>query len=128
MTTRELMESYLSREGFRFEKEDYGLRFKYEGSNFIFFANEEDNGFFQLAMPGILDIDSDNILAVYKAMDKTNVEQKVIKCGILGDSVWVFFEILIDSSPELDDFVIRALDMLKEGQIKFYTEFRACNQ
>lgn len=125
MTTRELMEEYLSREGFRYEKENYGLSFRYEGANFLFIANDNDNDFFQLAMPGIFDVDSDNIVAVYKAMDKVNVGQKVVKCGIMGnDSVWVFFEILIDRSPELKDFVIRALDMLKDAQRKFYQELQ----
>lgn len=125
MTTTELMFEYLSSEGFRPEKSDFGISFRYEGKNFLFFENESDNEFFQLALPGIFEMDADNQLAVYRAMDATNGGLKVVKCCLFGDTnVWVFFEILIDSTPELGDIVPRALGMLKAGQQKFYDELQ----
>ena len=121
MATKELMLNYLQNQGFRPEVTDFGLAFLYEGKQFLFIYSEDDNEFFQLALPGIFEMDDDNQLAVYKAMDVTNSAQKVIKCTrFSGNTVWVFFEILIDSTPEFDDIVPRALNMLKSAQYKFY--------
>ena len=82
---------------------------------------EEDNQLLQFGPAGIIEMDDEKQQAVYKAMDVTNSAQKVIKCTrFSGNTVWVFFEILIDSTPEFDDIVPRALNMLKSAQYKFY--------
>lgn len=123
MSTMEQMMEYLTQEGFRPQEEKFGISFKFEGANYLFVNNEEDEHFFQLALPGIFDITEQNIMEVFVAMDRTNLEQKVVKCVRFSDkTVWVFFEILLDSTPILDDIVPRALAMLKSAQNTFYTE------
>lgn len=80
----------------------------------------EDEDFFQLAFPGIYDVTEDNRELVLEAINKTNLGIKVVKCCIPHDDVWVFFEILLDSSPEVKDIVPRALDILQGAQQLFY--------
>ena len=81
---------------------------------------DEDEDFFQLALPGIVDVTEDNRELVLEACNKTNFGIKVIKCCIPRDDVWVFFEILLDSSPELQDIFPRALAILQGAQQQFY--------
>ena len=114
------MLEYLRNEGFRPEETEFGISFRFEGGNYLYFANDDDNDFFQMAYPGIFDIDEDNRIAALEAMNSANTTAKVVKLGIVGDSVWVLFEILMDSTPVLDDIVPRALRMLKNGQNEFY--------
>lgn len=124
MSTKDLMLDYLRSEGFRPEKNDYGITFRFEGSTFLYLNNDNDNDFLQLTLPAIFDVDNNNRSQVLVAMNKANAQAKVVKCATMGDSVWVFFEILIDSTPELGDIIPRALAMLKNGQSEFYNAMR----
>jgi hypothetical protein len=87
---------------------------------YIFFNNDEDEDFFQLALPGIFDVTEDNRELVLEACNKTNFTLKVAKCCIPHDDVWVLFEILLDSSPEVKDIIPRALAILQGAQQQFY--------
>lgn len=48
MNLKELMLNYLREEGFCPKEEEYGLAFKCEGLNFIFFYDEDDDQYFRL--------------------------------------------------------------------------------
>ena len=88
--------------------------------NFLFINNDEDELFFQLILPGIFDITEENRELVLDAINKVNVSVKVIKCCIINDEVWIFFENLLDSSPEVSDIIPRALNILQGAQLEFY--------
>ena len=119
MQTKDLMLAYLQDNGFRPEEQEYGLVFRYEGANFLYFNNEDDNAFFQLTMPGIYEINDGNRQAVYAAMNAAYTMAKVVKLVDINGAVWVTFEILVDSTPELGDIVPRALAMLQNGRNEF---------
>lgn len=54
-------------------------------------------------------------------MNKVNSEMKVVKAYTpVPDAVWIGFEVIVDSTPELADFVPRGINMLRAGQRKFY--------
>ena len=100
------------------------IAFKYQMKNYVFFFDSEDKNFIQLCLPGIFDWNTDNYFDVLKAMDEVNIGRKVIKAGIIGDSVWLFFEVLLDESPEFDDIIPRGMQMLAGGQDFFYNKLK----
>lgn len=104
--------------------EDNAITFKYQMKNFVYFADDEDQNFFQLCLPGIFDWNDENLEAVLKAINEVNIGRKVIKGGTIGDSVWLFFEVLLDESPEFEDIIPRGLGMLLGGQEFFYDKLR----
>ena len=121
MNLKELMLNYLREEGFCPKEEEYGLAFKCEGLNFIFFYDEDDDRYFRLMMPGIFDVTEENFPAVLLAMNKVNSEMKVVKAYTpVSDAVWIGFEVIVDSTPVLADFVPRGITMLRAAQRKFY--------
>ena len=121
MNLKELMLNYLREEGFWPKEEEYGLAFKCEGLNFIFFYDEDDDQYFRLMMPGIFDVTEENFPAVLLAMNKVNSEMKVVKAYTpVQDAVWLGFEVIVDSTPVLADFVPRGINMLRAAQRKFY--------
>lgn len=122
MKTSERVLNFLQEQGFRPEVDtDNGnIIFKYQMKTFLFINNDEDEEFFQLIMPGIFDVTEDNREIVLEALNKTNGSYKVIKCSIIRDEVWVFFESLLDSTPEVQDIIPRALDMLQGAGLRFY--------
>ena len=48
MDLKAMMMEYLQNEGFRPEATEYGLDFKCEGKNFVFFNDEDDEQYFRL--------------------------------------------------------------------------------
>lgn len=122
MKTTEKVLEFLKQQGFcpEVDSDDGSILFKYQMKNFLFINNDEDELFFQLILPGIFDITEENSELVLDAINKVNVSVKVIKCCIINDEVWIFFENLLDSSPEVSDIIPRALNILQGAQLEFY--------
>jgi hypothetical protein len=122
MKTTEKVLEFLKQQGFcpEVDSDDGNILFKYQMKNFLFINNDEDELFFQLILPGIFDITEENRELVLDAINKVNVSVKVIKCCIINDEVWIFFENLLDSSPEVSDIIPRALNILQGAQLEFY--------
>jgi hypothetical protein len=122
MKTSERVMEFLKQQGFcpEIDPENGNIIFKYQMRTYIFINNDEDESFFQLALPGIVNVTEENRELVLEACNKTNFNMKVVKCCIPHDDVWVFFENLLDSSPEVSDIIPRALAILQRAQIEFY--------
>ena len=110
-----MMMEYLQKEGFMPKRESYGISFRYQMKNYLFLENDDDPSFFQLVMPGILDVTDANRDRVYRAMDATNGSVKVAKVHTFNDEVWLYAELLIDTTPQLGEIVPRALGILQHA-------------
>lgn len=116
MTTGDLVKEYLSSQGFRYEiDEDGDIRFKYEGTNLFFTVDNKDPYFFRLIMPGIYQLEG-NKEKVLEAINTVTRNIKVLKAFLVDDYLWLAVEIFIDSTPELDDFFPRCVEILKTGR------------
>lgn len=121
MKTTERVLEFLKTQGFCPEVDEHGgIIFKYQMATFLFINNDEDEEFFQLAMPHIYQVTDDNRDIVLEAANKTNTSMKVTKISVLGDSVWAFFEILLDQSPDVKDIIPRALNILMGARQTLY--------
>ncbi len=119
---------FLAEEGFRPHETEFGIAFKSEGFNFLFFKDDEDEQYFRLMMPAIFEVTEDNEDMILKAMNDVNGNIKVVKLYTMemedeeekkSTSVWVAFEILADTTPEIGDIMPRAITLLKGGRIAF---------
>ena len=129
MDLNKLMIDYLAEEGFRPHETPFGIAFKKEGINFLYFKDEEDEQYFRLMMPAIFEVTEDNEETVMRVMNDVNGNIKVVKLYTMEmesedgkskeTSVWVAFEILADSTPELPDIVPRAIGLLKGARVAF---------
>ncbi len=79
-------------------------------------------------MPAIFVVTEDNEDMIMRVMNDVNGNIKVVKLYTMGmedekgqteTSVWVAFEILADSTPELNDIVPRAISLLQGARIAF---------
>ena len=130
MNLTKLIFDFLAEEGFRPHETEFGIAFKSEGFNFLFFKDDEAEQYFRLMMPAIFEVTEDNEDMILKAMNDVNGNIKVVKLytmemenedGKKSTSVWVAFEILADTTPEMADIVPRAIALLKGGRIAFLT-------
>ena len=121
MKTTERVLEFLRKEGFCPEvDENNNIVFKYQMVTFVFFNNDEDEDYFQLAMPFIYNVTDDNRDIALEALNNTNQSVKVAKVCLVDDCAWVFFEIFLDSSPEVKDILPRALNCLMATRQTFY--------
>ena len=128
MDLNKLMMDYLAEEGFRPHETPFGIAFKKEGINFLYFKDDEDEQYFRLMMPAIFVVTEDNEEMILRVMNDVNSSIKVVKLytmdiedeeGKKETSVWVAFEILADTTPELGDIVPRAIALLQGARIAF---------
>ena len=123
-----MMMEFLAEEGFRPHETPFGIAFKSEGLNFLYFKDEDDEQYFRLMMPAIFVVTEDNEDTVLSVMNDVNGTIKVVKLytmdiededGKSEKSVWAAFEILADTTPELNDIVPRAIAQLRGARIAF---------
>ena len=72
-------------------------------------------------MPGIYQIDGDR-LKVLEAINTISCDLKAIKAFIVQDRLWLAIEMFIDSTPDIDDFIERCLDILIAGRQRIAQE------
>lgn len=120
MTVKEQLMEFLAKEGFRPQDEDFGIYFRYEMLTFLIHWDADDEQFVKISLPGIFDTDENNRVEALEAANVVNLERKVVKAVIAGDSVWVTAEQLLDSTPNYEDIVPRTLHMLLQARAAFY--------
>ena len=121
MTTTEMVLDFLRQQGFCPEiDQNNNIVFKSEMKTFLFINNDSDEEFFQLALPGIFDVTEENHDLVLEACNKVNFNIKVAKVCLWDDTIWVFFENILDQTPDVSTIIPRALGILKHAQQSFY--------
>ncbi len=89
--------------GFNLEdNESLGYHFYYEGINFLYMYNEDDEDFLNISVPSIYDFEKDNKEKYEELKEKINSTLKYVKAYTLGDSLWIFYErdLLGNEDPE----------------------------
>ncbi len=116
MKTEELVKQYLSSEGYKYDVDGDGdIHFKYEGVNLFFTVDHEDQLFFRIIMPNIYQLEG-NRTKVLEAINTVSSRLKVLKAFLVEDRLWLAVELFIDTTPELDDFFPRCMNLLKQGR------------
>ena len=116
MSTDELVKQYLSSEGYKYDVDNDGdIHFKFEGTHMFFTVDKRDPLFFRLIMPGIYELEG-NRTKVLEAINTVSRDTKVLKAFLVEDKLWLSVELFIDTTPELEDFFPRCVELLKEGR------------
>lgn len=122
MSTTEMVLDFLRKQGFcpEVDENNGNILFKYQMAGFLYINNDEDKEFFQLIMPNICDVTEENRELILEAANSNNQGIKVVKTCVFNDSVWLFFENFLDSSPDISDILPRALNALQGARQEFY--------
>jgi len=122
MVASDLVKEWLSSEGYKATIDGDGdVKFKYQGLPMWATTDENDKLFLRIIMPGIYQV-SDDRGKVLEIMNQINMDLKIIKCFVVEDKVWLSVEMFVDSSPEIEDFFERCLDILVAAFEKFRQE------
>ena len=121
MKACDLVENWLKEQGFRCERDEDGdVRFRYQGIG-MFCCKDSDDRFLRIIMPGIYDVNGDRA-RVLEAINTISRDIKAIKAFLVEDSLWLSIEMYIDSTPDIEDFIERCLDIMIAGRNRIAKE------
>jgi len=117
MNASNYVENWLKNQGFRSSRDEHGiLRFRYQGVDIVCPGDDDDPLFLRLIMPGIYSVNGDRE-KVLEAISTICCKLKAIKAFLDSDGdLWLSVEMFIDSTPDIDDFIERCLDILVAGR------------
>ena len=102
--------------GFKLEEEEgMSYSFNYEGHNFLYVYNEDDEEFLNIALPGIIEVDENKMLHACALMEKVNSTLKYIKAYMFGDSIWLFYEHHLFGDEDLEKVISHLILHLDGG-------------
>lgn len=121
MKTSELVKEFLQKQGIRYDElPTWDIVFKYEMRTFIYDNNDSlDERFFKIILPRIYEVTPANRNRVLEEVNRVTRLVKVAKTFVIENSVWVTFEILLDSTPNISDLMPRALEILLHSHREF---------
>ena len=67
-------------------------KFEFEGRNYIWMYNEDDESFLNIVLPSLLPITEEGTIGFYQLMDNVNSTVKYVKAYKLNDALWLFYE------------------------------------
>ena len=120
MNAIESIKAWLANEGYKATPDDEGgVIFKYQGFTMWAMHDERDPLFLRIVMPNIYEV-GENRLQVFEALNIVNDNIKSVKGFISGNNqVWLAIEMYLDTSPEVEDFMERCLEILLVAGHKF---------
>lgn len=122
MNASDLVENWLKSQGFRSERDSDGdLLFRYERVNLFCCKDDSDKQFLRIIMPNIYKVDGDRT-KVLEAINTIARDIKAIKAFLVENSLWLSIEMYIDSTPDIEDFIERCLDILIAGRNRIAKE------
>ena len=74
------------------EMEGFGYGFRYEGINYLYMPNDDDEDFLNISIPAIVEVTEANTQVAFMLMDKLNSKLKYVKANRFGDSIWLSYE------------------------------------
>ena len=120
MNVKMLVSRCLKSQGVVAQKSDLGLNFTFQGWNFLLWNDREDTSLFRLTLPGIFDVTDANFARAIMACNNINWNYKVVKAVLYdyedgkdkGASVWMCYEQQLDTTPDVEALVNRAIQSL----------------
>jgi hypothetical protein len=125
MNLQQLIFSQLQADGFMPSYNNADILFKYEGKLLVIHDNESDQNYINLSMPNIHDIKSDSdLIECLKIADQLNGKFKVVKIYTYFGGIWISVQLFIESSPNLDEILMRSISVCKLAQQEFYEQYQ----
>ena len=116
MTMKEKIFETLRTMGFEVEEiEDLGYGFQYEGKNYLYMPNDEDEDLLCISIPAVMDCEDVSNEVFYQLMDKLNSTLKYVKANKLGDSMWLFYERELYGDEDLEKMLALMILHLEAG-------------
>lgn len=96
--------------GFNLEQvENFGYLFKYEGINYVWMTETDDDKFLSIVIPGILEKPDGESISFYKLVDGLNSSLKYVKACVVSDSIWLVYEHELFEDEDVERLISRMI-------------------
>ena len=99
---------------------EFGYVFNYEGINFLYTPDDDDDGFLRFSVPNIFDVTEDNRTLVFDIINDTNLKIKYGKVCAYGNNVWASYEHRIFNNDNIEELIEHCLLVLQATVVLFH--------
>ena len=99
---------------------EFGYVFNYEGINFLYTPDDDDDGFLRFSVPNIFDVTEDNRTLVFDIINDTNLKIKYGKVCAYGNNVWASYEHRIFNNDNIEELIEHCLLVLQATIVLFH--------
>lgn len=120
----ELLSNYLLKVGgihLEFSKDGGFWYFTKSGLNYIvIYDHQSDSNYFRIILPNLYEITNENKIETYDAINRTNMQYKVVKFTDMNSKVWASAESFVFSYENVENLFSRLISGL-EGASNFFS-------
>lgn len=122
-----MMLEFLKRQGLvpNVDEEGGYIYFKYQMLDFAYRSSGSDQNFISVMLPWIFEYEEEQRGVVLEAINKMNLLLKTAKFFTIDGDVYITAEGVLDTTPNLDSFVPRMIDLLLAAREEFYKELKS---
>ena len=122
MNQKEIILDQLKAMGFEpIELGDVGFVFKYEGMNYLYMPDDDDEQFLRIVIPHLFEVTDENRVAVLDAMHETGLMLKYAKvCIMYENAAWAIYEHRFTSTDNLAELLEHIIRILEAAAHVFY--------
>ena len=102
---KEQVKNILEELGFQTEPVDEYLGFEFEGLNYLYLYNPNDEDFLNISIPCVMVPDEDDETMLFRIADKINSTLKYVKAYIYDDRLWLFYERELLGDEDLEKLI-----------------------
>ena len=102
---------------------EFGYVFNYEGINFLYTPDNDDEDFLRFSVPNIFDVTEDNRTLVFDIINNTNLKIKYDKVCAYGNNVWATYEHRIFNNDNIEEVSTSLVDSKSSTSLTTITSF-----
>lgn len=99
---------------------EFGYVFNYEGINFLYTPDDDDEDFLRFSVPNIFDVTEDNRTLVFDIINDTNLKIKYGKVCAYENNVWASYEHRIFNNDNIEELIEHCLLVLQATVVLFH--------
>lgn len=93
------------------------FEFEYEGATYLYLYSTNDPSFFNVALPGVLDLDEESEDVYYSILESVNSEMKYVKAYTVNRRLWIFYECETGEDADFEDLVHRVVLRIEAAHV-----------
>lgn len=124
MNTKEKVWHELQKLGLMPEDIEGSIKFTYQMLDYVYIQDREDEEFFAMYLPNVLEVTEENELEVLRSINECNNSLKAAKLCVNDGQVWIGIELFLPKDACLEEIVSRSARSIIGAFMKLEMELK----
>lgn len=124
MNTKEKVWHELQKLGLMPEDIEGSIKFTYQMLDYVYIQDREDEEFFAMYLPNVLEVTEENELEVLRSINECNNSLKAAKLCVNDGYVWIGIELFLPKDACLEEIVSRSARAIIGAFMKLEMELK----